>query len=187
MEDFLKKCIRMLEDCGIDYVIVGGIAAIYYGEPRSTADVDVILRISEEDEEVIESFVRCVERHGFEILGGKKEIITALREKSHFSIFQKNEAFWIDAQGVYTRLNELAFEGRRRMKIFGVEGWLQGPEDLIIAKLTYYLSNRDEKDVMAILSNSMHLINRDRLERLALEFKVLERLRSIARQLDIQI
>ena len=37
---------RRLEALGLSYMITGGIAAISYGEPRFTNDVDIVLRLS---------------------------------------------------------------------------------------------------------------------------------------------
>ena len=56
--EFVRNFILVLEKGTIDYVIVGGIAAIYYGEPRATQDIDVILKIYPGEKEKIEYFLR---------------------------------------------------------------------------------------------------------------------------------
>jgi len=183
--EFVHKFISVLEKGNIDYVIVGGIAAIYYGEPRATQDLDVILKIYPDEKERIEYFVKLLKQNGFVIVGGVNMIIESLKEKAHFTIFNEEFVFRVDAQGIYSYLNKLAFEGRRRVTIFGVDAWIQGPEDLIIAKLTEYISNRDIKDVIAILKNSHKLINWDRLKRIAKEFKVIDKLVELLRELEL--
>ena len=122
--DFVRRAVTALEESGIDYVIVGGLAAIYYGEPRATQDLDVILRLSPERREEIDRLVEAFRRRGFIVIGGVEAIIDSLRNRAYFSIFSEEFVFRVDAQGVYSRLNELAFEGRRRVKLFGVEAWL---------------------------------------------------------------
>lgn len=177
--DFVRRAVTALEESGVDYVIVGGLAAIYYGEPRATQDLDVILRLSPERREEVARFVEVLRSHGFTVAGGVGAVIESLKERTHFSIFNEEYVFRIDAQGVYSRLNELAFEGRRRVKLFGLSAWIQGPEDLIIAKLTEYVSSRDLKDVVAILKNSRDLIDWSRLWRLAKEFNVADKIREL--------
>jgi predicted nucleotidyltransferase len=41
--EFLRGRLRPLRTRGISYVIVGGVLTIYYGRPRLTQDVDVII------------------------------------------------------------------------------------------------------------------------------------------------
>lgn len=40
---FFARVIDVLESLDIDYMVVGGFAAIFYGEPRLTIDVDIVL------------------------------------------------------------------------------------------------------------------------------------------------
>ena len=41
----LQLFVRPLEAAGIDYFVTGGVAAIVYGEPRFTRDIDLVLAI----------------------------------------------------------------------------------------------------------------------------------------------
>jgi len=178
-KEFVRQVIEALEESRVDYVIVGGLAAIYYGEPRATQDIDVIIRPS--SEENIERLCSAFQNRGFIVLGGCSAIKNSLAERSHTTIYDKDYMFRVDLQGVYNRLNALAFEGRRRVKIFGVDAWIQGPEDLIIAKLSYYVGNRDLRDVIAILRNSRHMIDWDRLRSIAKEFGLSETIDRLSR------
>ena len=183
--EFVKKVIRILEKSNIDYVIVGGIAAIYYGEPRATQDIDVIIRVLEGDIEKISALCSLLEKGNFKIIGGCESILTSIKERVHVTIYDEDHMFRVDLQGVYSKLNILAFEGRRRVKIFGVEAWIQGPEDLIIAKLTHYIGNRDIRDVVAILKNSYGIIDWRRLKKLAKEFQVEDKIRELLSRLEL--
>ncbi len=109
--------------------------------------------------------------------------IRGTKRKTHITILDEDHTFRVNSQGVYHKLNVLAFEGRRRVKIFNAETWLQGPEDLIIAKLTYYIGNRDLRDVISMIKNSWDLINKNRLWGLAKEFNVEDRLKEIVRRI----
>ncbi|MCL5676852.1 MAG: hypothetical protein M1602_03105, partial [Firmicutes bacterium] len=40
--EFLRRVISLLESLGLDYMVGGSQASIYYGEPRQTNDVDIV-------------------------------------------------------------------------------------------------------------------------------------------------
>ncbi|MEJ7809772.1 MAG: hypothetical protein WKG32_05070 [Gemmatimonadaceae bacterium] len=43
--DLYRLILRPLHDTGIEYMVTGAVAAIAYGEPRMTNDVDVVVRL----------------------------------------------------------------------------------------------------------------------------------------------
>ena len=165
-KDFVKRVIEVLKSSDIDYVIVGGLAVIYYGEPRVTQGINVIIDNRRSDKEEILYLCRLFLENKFIVIGECDFMLKALKEKTHITVLDEDYTFRVDLQGIYHKLNVLAFEGRRRVKIFDVETWLHGPEDLIIAKLTYYIGNRDLRDVISMIKNSWDLVNEDRLWRL---------------------
>src|SRR5512136_3089290 len=48
LKAFLTYVIGVLERLGIPYMVVGGFAAILYGEPRLTIDVDIVVDMRSE-------------------------------------------------------------------------------------------------------------------------------------------
>lgn len=40
---FLSRVTRLLEAAGIEYMVTGSIASAFYGEPRATRDIDVVI------------------------------------------------------------------------------------------------------------------------------------------------
>lgn len=48
LKAFFSHVIDVLERLGIPYMVVGGFAAIFYGEPRLTIDVDIVVKMSKE-------------------------------------------------------------------------------------------------------------------------------------------
>lgn len=51
--DSLRRLLDPLHETGIPYTITGGLAAIIYGEPRLTNDVDLVLQLSPREVERI--------------------------------------------------------------------------------------------------------------------------------------
>ena len=49
-EDF-KEFLRLLNDHGVEYLLIGGYAVGYYGYPRATADIDVWVALHPENAE----------------------------------------------------------------------------------------------------------------------------------------
>ena len=54
--------IDILEAMGIEYVIWGGVAAITYGEPRFTRDMDVVVRLRHSE---VDTLARVLEKDGY--------------------------------------------------------------------------------------------------------------------------
>ncbi len=42
-EFLIEKIARMLDEAGVRYMIIGGQAVLFYGEPRLTRDIDITL------------------------------------------------------------------------------------------------------------------------------------------------
>jgi hypothetical protein len=65
MEEFpkvLRSVCAYLNRSEIDYVIVGWVAVMYHGVPRTTVGIDIILQI---DDSAIASFVDFLNSNGF--------------------------------------------------------------------------------------------------------------------------
>ena len=144
-EIFIKNVLKSLNECNVDYVIIGGLAAILYGRPRTTVDVDAIVILNQDE---VENFNKIFKENGFEL--NPDEIAEAFREKSHVSIFLKNSPFRVDVKGVYSRLDENSLRNKRKIELFGESCWIESPEDIIIAKLVYG-TQQDLDDARAIL------------------------------------
>lgn len=145
LEDFFELVIHCFEKARIQYVIVGGIASIVWGRPRTTNDVDVIIKAPETS---ILALADLLEKNGF--VYGTRDIIPAIEEKSIATLLHEDFPYKVDIQGVYEPLNERALANRLSLRIFNIEAYIEKPEDLIIAKL-HYGSTMDFEDAKAIL------------------------------------
>jgi hypothetical protein len=45
LSDFFAIVVQALERLSIPYMVTGGFAAIFYGEPRLTVDIDIVVDI----------------------------------------------------------------------------------------------------------------------------------------------
>ena len=62
MEPEYLKLLRLFEEEGVEYLIIGGYAVIAYGYPRFTNDLDLLIQATTENGE---RAVRALERFGF--------------------------------------------------------------------------------------------------------------------------
>jgi len=159
---FVKLVIQSLEESRIRYVIVGGIAAILYGRPRTTLDIDIV--ISQANLADITRLEQTLKKNGFSI--SDNEILEAVNQKSHCSIFFKDYVYRIEIHGVYNPLNDRCLKNRLLMKVFEQKAYVQKAEDLIIAKLIYN-SQQDLEDAFAILKRQQSTLDRTYLRKIA--------------------
>jgi len=124
-----------LNDAKIDYVFTGALAASYYGVPRTTVDVDILVKFTLED---TKSLVTQLKKAGLSI--NKRKIESAF--KSGFRIItleDEKSPFTVD-----TILSDKKLE-KRKGEILGMPTYYQTPEALILAKLRMIMSPFREK------------------------------------------
>jgi uncharacterized protein (DUF1330 family) len=181
MRDFtetVKAAIRALNSAGAEYVIVGGLVAIFYGRPRTTTDVDIIIDFDRTDPRKLGDSLK---KESFDAT--LAEIQKALAEGSHFTVFDTQSPYRLDVQGVYKGLDEASFGRRRKGVLFGELAWIESPEDLIIAKLVYG-SQQDLEDDLAILIRQKSRLDVDYLDRQAEKNKVSTTLKKLLKSVE---
>ena len=174
-EDFVKVVLNALNESGVDYTIIGGLAAIFYGRPRTSLDVDIIISVKPEN---LADFHKFLRGKGFEV--EYKDMLTSFKEKSHVSIFLSKYPFRVDLKGVYDSLDRASMENRRKAKIFGLEAWIESPEDLVVAKICYG-SQTDMEDVVAVLKRQK--LDMGYLEKRSKEEGILPKLKRVLKSL----
>lgn len=174
LEEFIKTVIQCLTESNIKYVIVGGLAAILYGRPRTTIDVDIIVDYTSADE--INRLENILKEKGFSLQ--INEILEVIKDKSHCSIFLKDYVYRIDLQGAYSSLDIRAIENRLLMKIYNLETYIEKIEDIIIDKLVYG-SPQDYEDIIAIVIRQKDKLDLEYLKSVALIENVEKELRQI--------
>lgn len=140
----------LFENANIPYYITGGVAAIAYGDPRTTRDLDVVIQVPRAS---IAQLVAALEQNGFYVAGA--DDVAAGRMKTlqvtHMETISRADLMIAD-EDTYTQQQ---FERRRRYAFpNATEVYLASPEDVIISKLRWGLRSESEKqrrDVLAIL------------------------------------
>ena len=134
---------------GLDYMFTGALAAGFFGVPRSTVDVDVVVAVLGRGYRV--KVVSALRQAGLRV--DEKKIDAAL--KGGYGIVTLG-----DVKSPYS-VDVIFSRGRLRKRagtVVGLSTFFQVPEDLILAKLRMIKATvprerafKDEEDVRAIL------------------------------------
>jgi hypothetical protein len=140
----------ILTALAIPYYVTGGLAAIAYGEPRTTRDVDIVIAI---DAAGIDALVNALEAQGFYVPGVedfKSGRMMTLSVTDMISISRADLV--MSGNGEFdhiklTRRSQLDWPGVGQL-------YFASPEDVILNKLQWRQRNRSDKqwrDVLGIL------------------------------------
>jgi hypothetical protein len=148
--------VRPLNRAGIRYVVSGSVAAIFYGEPRLTHDVDVVVFLSSND---IQKLIQVFPKTDFYLPPLETMLAEMARDHSgHFNLIHLDTGFKADLYPTgRDELNAWAFHGKRTIEYEGENLVLASPEYVIVRKLEYFREGHSEKhlrDIRAILAVS---------------------------------
>jgi hypothetical protein len=125
-EELIRRIVISFNTAGLDYMFTGALAASYYGTPRTTMDVGIVVKVPQE--EVRTKLVLALRRAKSQV---EEEKIDAAF-KSDFRV-----ATLRDSKSPFSV--DIIFSGKRLAKragtILGLPTFYQAPGDLILAKL----------------------------------------------------
>ena len=150
-QDVLKK----LEEADIDYMVVGSIASILYGEPRMTRDMDIVVELGSNTSTKLKSFFSVKEFY----VPPDEIISSEVTGRGQFNLIHHESGLKIDF--IIRKDSPHAIkEFKRRKKVpftANFSAWVASPEDVIIKKLSYYREGGSEKhltDIRGILAQT---------------------------------
>lgn len=154
-----------LNRAGIRYVVSGSVAAIFYGEPRLTHDVDFVVFLNAND---IQRLIEAFPAKDFYVPPIETILAeTAREENGHFNLIHLATGFKADFYPAgRDELNAWALRSRRSVEFEGENVTLASPEYVIVRKLEYFREGRAEKhlrDIRAILNMSGKQLDRSAL------------------------
>jgi len=83
--ELLQFVARVLEGLDLRYLVTGSIATIYYGEPRFTNDIDIVVILTAER---VQEFCRAFPTSDFYVSEGAAR--QAVREHGQFNIIHRH-------------------------------------------------------------------------------------------------
>lgn len=139
-----------LDAAGIPYMLTGAMASGYYGQPRMTRDLDLVVELRDGDPDRLHALL------GEAFLLSADGAREAVRRQTMFNAIHKDAFVKVDfvvRKAEPYRVEE--FGRRRRVALDGHEMWMVSPEDLILSKLVWgQASNSDvqARDVRAVIA-----------------------------------
>ena len=173
--DLIELFAQPLNQADIRYLISGSVAAMLYGEPRVTHDIDFVVFFRSEEVSRLPALFPPPQFYVPPVAVIIEEM--ARERRGHFNIIHADSGLKADFYAAgRDELHAWAFRNVRSYVIAGHAIRLAPPEYVILRKLEYYREGGSEKhlrDIRAILAVSGNLLDhsalRDWLARLGLE------------------
>lgn len=152
IQDSVQLAIKphpIFEELGISYYITGGVAAISYGEPRTTQDLDLVMAISPD---VIDRLSDALTEAGFYVPGIDDVKSGRMRTLQIIEMESISRADLVVAGT--DEFERLKFTRRRVIEFEGTALYFASPEDVILNKLRWRQRSGSEKqwrDVLGVL------------------------------------
>ncbi len=168
----LSETATILERLGLPYVVGGSLASGSWGEPRSTHDIDLLVRL---DHEGVPGLARAL-REGFYVdEGSMHAAVSQARSFNaiHLRYYQKVDLFVAGSSALDLAQLERAVL-RRLAPDHEVLFPVTSAEVIVLRKLDWFrkgdmASDRQWRDVLAVLRVQGELLDRTSMRRLAAE------------------
>jgi len=157
----IRALVRSLNRLGVDYAITGAIAASYYGAPRTTIDLDVLVHASSDN---MDKLRKALQRSRIDADA------QALKEASRlgaFNLVRCNDTLSPHTVDIIRRRHKFRKLSGRAL---GMKTYYQPPEELIRMKLRMIKATKpperatkDIDDVHSILNNTRVNLTRIKL------------------------
>lgn len=156
-DDFCRFAFSFLERARARFLVVGGLAVVVVGEPRTTADADAIVFVSQAEAEAL---IGQAATAGFEVRADVERERLAATGTMRF----RRGRFQIDLITASLPFENAAYERATLHELFGVRLPFPSPEDLILFKV---LAGRDKDmlDAAGVIRRHGDRLEVDYLER----------------------
>lgn len=149
-EDLVSDVVGRLNDAGIAHMLTGSVASSWYGEPRATQDLDVVIDPSSS---ALDRLIDGLQTDGWYV--DRDVARSALRDRGQFNAIGP-EAFKVDFIIRHDRpFSRAEFDRRQPVEMLGTRTFLPTVEDMVIAKLEWAQatdSERQLRDVQGMLA-----------------------------------
>lgn len=186
LQRFFAYIVDILERLQIPYMVAGGFAAIFYGEPRLTIDVDIVVDIKSQH---IKAFVAAFPPPTYYLSG--EAMRDSIRRRFPFNVIQSTTGAKADMvplpDDIFSRM---AFMRRQKMvyNTAGDEAYFISANDIIMAKLLAFQQTGSDKhlrDIKGVLVTQWERLDLELIRKMADRHDLLtqfEQIYELARQ-----
>lgn len=187
LQGFGRAVVALLESLGIPYAIGGSVAAMEYGEPRLTIDIDLMIDAGRDQ---LESFVTAI--GDWQLYVTPIDVIVET-DVPHGLPFNVIDGLTGTRADIYVVAGGEGLSGsamrRRQQRVWdlatGARAWFLAPEDVILFKLLYYrrggqVADKHPRDIAKMVAIVGPQLDGAYLERWARELEVLDIWRALS-------
>ena len=184
--DLVARMASLLDEHGILYALGGSVASSLVGEPRSTVDVDLAIKPTAAQ---MTPFLESVRPEFYVPASAAADV--ALAGSGSFNMIHNDTAFKVDlfvlGDSPLDRA-QLARRVRYRLELDPpIDVWVTSVEDQILRKLDWFrrggsMSDRQWRDVLAMIRVNVEVLDVGYLERLAAEVGLADELARAMRE-----
>lgn len=156
--EILFRVVEVLEQAGVEYMLVGSFSSNAYGIPRSTRDADFVVELGSVNASAISSLLKP------DLLLDPQMQLEMVTGTFRYIVTHPHDEFMVELFLLTDDPhNRERFRRRRRAQIQGRSIWIPTAEDVVIQKLRWYARARrtkdldDARDVLAVQKPAMDL------------------------------
>lgn len=160
----LRSISERLEQAAIPYMVAGSFASTYYGHPRATQDVDMVI---DPTNETIDRFLVGLPPEHF--YADRQSALEALATRDMFNVIDLETGWKVDLIVRKARsFSRVELERRIPAEWMGVPIFVASPEDVILSKLEWARrsggSERQLRDVVGVIESMAERLDRAYIE-----------------------
>ena len=146
--EVLREVAERLEKAGIDYFLVGSLASMYYGRPRFTNDLDLVIKIKPSQVMGFENLFPIEEYYCPPVETISDEVIRG----GTFNLIHHATGVKVDLMILKpTEFYESEFSRRKKVGLLpNLSIYIASPEDVILKKLDFFREGGSEKHLVDI-------------------------------------
>ncbi len=170
-QELLLRTVEILDVLNIPYMVTGSFAVNFYGIPRTTHDIDLVVQIRSADA------TRLAQSFSADFYAEPEFMRQAIDQQFMFNVIDPSSGlkidFWILKREPY---DAERFRRRRQQMVFGHAVWMPSPEDVILSKLLWYKEAQTDKhlnDARGVWDMQKESLDRDYLRAWAMRLSIL--------------
>lgn len=152
----LRLAVEALEECQVQYALIGGLGAMLRGRIRNTRDCDVLALLPEERVAVLKEALRC---RGFSHLdrGDRHQLDEVILFRFWYPVGESGFSLSLDLQAGGTRFHQTILSRAKPVEFLGLRVRVATREDLILLKLTAWrpVDRADAIDLAQVIGSGL--------------------------------
>jgi hypothetical protein len=168
VSDVFQRITSALDQAGVAYMLSGSFASAYYGSPRATQDIDLVIEATLAQ---LRAFVQLLPIE--EYYADLDAALDAHKHESLFNVIDLASGWKIDL--IIRKSRDFSAEEFRRRQLVKLEGlplFVASAEDVVVSKLEWSKlasSQRHIEDVAGVLRMRWESLDRSYIEKWVLE------------------